>query len=102
VNTEKLRVISERVDLMSLRERVFVLVAAVVVILALVQTLLIDAGQVRKQSAHDRVQAADAALVQIGQQRQLLAGQGGARPGSGRAGCACRAGNAAGRTECRA
>jgi MSHA biogenesis protein MshJ len=80
VNTEKLRLISERVDLMSLRERVFVLVAAVVVILALVQTLLIDAGQVRKQSAHDRVQAADAALVQIGQQRQLLAGQGARDP----------------------
>ena len=73
--SEKLHQIAERVGAMSLRERVFVFVAAVVVVLALVQTLLIDAGQLRMQGARDRLQAADAALAQIGQQHKLLAGQ---------------------------
>lgn len=75
MTNEKLRQISERVGTMSLRERVFVFVAAVVVGLALVQLLLIDPGQMRAQQARDRLQAADAALAQIGQQRTLLAGQ---------------------------
>lgn len=73
--TEKLRQISARVGQMSLRERLFVFVAAVVVALALVQTLLIDPVQQRKQQAQARLLAADAALAQIGQQRQALAGQ---------------------------
>jgi MSHA biogenesis protein MshJ len=78
--SEKLREINARVGLMSLRERVFIFAAAVVVVLALVQTLLIDAGQLRKQNANDRLQAAQAALVQIEQQRQLIAGQMGNDP----------------------
>jgi MSHA biogenesis protein MshJ len=77
---EKLREISARVGLISLRERVFVFVAAVVVVLALAQTLLIDAGNLRKQTAQARLQSADAMLEQIGQQRQLLAGQAGRDP----------------------
>ncbi len=81
--SEKLREISARIGLISLRERVFIFAAAVVVILALVQTLLIDAGHLRKQNALDRLQGADAMLEQIGQQRQLLAAPGRARPGSG-------------------
>jgi MSHA biogenesis protein MshJ len=75
-----LRQISERVGAMSLRERVFVFVAAVVVGLALVQTLLIDPGRQRTQHAQDRLQAADAALLQIGQQRAVLAGRMGRDP----------------------
>ena len=78
--SEKLRQISERVDSMSLRERVFVFAAALVVGLALVQTLLIDAEQLRKQSSRERLQVADSALVQIEQQRQLLAAQKGRDP----------------------
>lgn len=73
--SEKLREFSARIGLISLRERVFVFVAAVVVGLALVQTLLIDAGSLRKQAAQARLQSADAMLEQIGQQRHLLAGQ---------------------------
>lgn len=70
--SEKLREIATRIGMMSLRERVFIFTAAVVVMLALVQTLLIDVGQLGKQQAQDRVQVAEAALVQIGQQRQQL------------------------------
>jgi len=77
---EKLREISARIDLISLRERVFVFAAAVVGVLALVQTLLIDAGNMRKQTAQARLQSADAMLEQIGQQRQSLAGQAGRDP----------------------
>jgi len=77
---EKLREISARIDLISLRERVFVFAAAVVGVLALVQTLLIDAGNMRKQAAQARLQSADAMLEQIGQQRQSLAGQAGRDP----------------------
>ncbi|MBW8329837.1 MAG: hypothetical protein K0M48_12005 [Thiobacillus sp.] len=72
---EKLREISARIDRISLRERVFVFGAAVAVGLALVQTLLIDGGNMRKQTAQARLQSADEALAQIGQQRQLLAGR---------------------------
>ena len=78
--SEKLREISARVGMMSLRERVFVFAAAVVVGLALVQILLIDAGQLRIRNAQDRQQAAEAALGQIAQQQQLLAAQAGHDP----------------------
>ena len=74
--SEKLRAIGARVSLMSLRERVFIFAAAVVVVFALVQTLLIDAAQLRKQHAHARLQMAEEALIQIGQQQQLLGGPG--------------------------
>ncbi|MGB9128178.1 MAG: hypothetical protein WCB97_00870 [Thiobacillus sp.] len=70
--SEKLREIAERIGMMSLRERVFIFAASVLVTLALVQTLLIDAGQLGIQQANARVQAAEESLVQIGQQRQQL------------------------------
>ncbi|HEY9147149.1 MAG TPA: hypothetical protein VIN36_10725 [Thiobacillus sp.] len=72
---EKWREIGSRIGTMSLRERLFVFVAAVVVVLALVQTLLIDAGQQRMRNADDRLQSARSALVQIEQQQTLLASQ---------------------------
>ena len=75
MTNEKLRQLSERVGAMSLRERVFVFAAAVVVGLAIVQLLLIDPGQLRKNQARDRLQAAESALEQIGQQRALLSGR---------------------------
>jgi MSHA biogenesis protein MshJ len=78
--SEKLREINARIGLISLRERVFLFAAAAVVVLALVQTLLIDAGRQRQQNAQARLQSADEALAQIGQQRQLLAGQTGRDP----------------------
>ncbi len=78
--SEKLRHVSERVGMMSLRERVFIFVAAAIVMLALVQTFIIDAGQLRQQRANERLKMADATLVQIGQQQQLLAGQAGRDP----------------------
>lgn len=78
--SEKLREFGARIGLISLRERIFVFVAAVVVALALLQTLLIDAGNLRKQNALARLQSADEALVQIEQQRQALAGQAGRNP----------------------
>lgn len=78
--SEKLREIGARIGLISLRERVFLFAAAAVVVLALVQTLLIDAGHQRQQNAQARLQSADEALAQIGQQRQLLAGQAGRDP----------------------
>lgn len=78
--SEKLRHVGERVGMMSLRERVFIFVAAAIVMLALVQTLIIDAGQLRQQRANERLKMADATLVQIGQQQQLLAGQAGRDP----------------------
>lgn len=77
---EKLREIAARIDAISLRERVFVFVAAAVAVFALVQTLLIDAGQLRQQSAQARLQSADATLAHIAQQRQLLAGRAGRDP----------------------
>lgn len=77
---EKLLQISERVGAMSLRERVFIFVAALVVGIALVQTLLIDTEQRRKQTAQSRLLAADATLAQIAQQRKVLAGKAGADP----------------------
>ncbi|MBN8770534.1 MAG: hypothetical protein HZY77_06820 [Thiobacillus sp.] len=80
MNAEKWREIGVRIGAMSLRERLFVFAAAVVVAGALVQTLLIDAAQRRVQNADDRLQGAHAALVQIGQQQTLLASQGGRDP----------------------
>ena len=80
MNAEKWREIGVRIGAMSLRERLFVFAAAVVVTGALVQTLLIDAAQRRVQNADDRLQGARAALVQIGQQQTLLASQGGRDP----------------------
>lgn len=71
--SERLNQISERISSLSLRERVFVFVAAVAVVLALVQTALIDGGQQRKRIAQDRLNVATMALEQIEQQRQLLA-----------------------------
>lgn len=78
--SEKWRAIGTRIDTMSLRERLFVFVAAGVVAVALVQILLIDATQRRIQSADARLQSAEAALLQAGQQRKLLAGKGGNDP----------------------
>jgi MSHA biogenesis protein MshJ len=59
---------------MSLRERVFVFVAVLVVALALVQTLLLDPAQRRQQAAQARVTAAQTALGALEKQRALLAG----------------------------
>ena len=78
--SEKWREIGSRIGTMSLRERLFVFAAAVVVALALVQTLLIDAGQRRMRNADDRLQGARSALVQIEQQQKLLASQTGRSP----------------------
>jgi len=78
--SEKLHEIATRIGMMSLRERIFIFAASAVVILALVQTLLIDAGQLRKQQANDRVQVAEEALAQIGQQRQQFEREAGRNP----------------------
>lgn len=78
--SEKLREIAARIGMMSLRERVFIFAASLVVSLALVQTLLIDAGQLGRQQAKDRVQVAEEALVQIGEQRQQLEREAGRNP----------------------
>ena len=77
---EKLREIDALIGMMSLRERVFIIAASLVVSLALVQTLLIDAGQLGRQQAKDRVQVAEEALVQIGEQRQQLEREAGRNP----------------------
>lgn len=73
---EKWREVGRRIEAMSLRERLFVFVAAVVVAVALVQILMIDAVQRRVQNAEERLQSAEAARLQIDSQRELLAGQG--------------------------
>ena len=70
-----MRHLSDRVGMMSLRERLLVFAAVVVVAFALVQTLLIDAGQRRIRNADERLQSARSALANIEQQRQLLVGQ---------------------------
>lgn len=77
---KKLREITARVGMMSLRERAFIFVAAAVVILALMQTLLIDGEQLRKQQANERLHTADEALVEIDQKQQLLGHQSGHDP----------------------
>ena len=71
--SKKIQEWSTRIGALGLRERVLVFAAAVVVVFALVQTLLIDPAQLRKQTASARVEAARLALVQIEQQRLLLA-----------------------------
>lgn len=78
--SDKLREIATRIGMMSLRERVFIFAASLVVSLALVQTLLIDAGQLGRQQAKDRVQVAEEALAQIGEQRQQLEREAGRNP----------------------
>ena len=78
--SDKLREFSTRIGVMSLRERVFVFAAAAVVVLALVQTLLIDGSQLRQQQAQARLKSADAMLITIGQQQQLFASQAGLDP----------------------
>ncbi len=78
--SDKLREIAARIGMMSLRERVFIFAASVVVSLALVQTLLIDAGQLGRQQAKDRVQVAEEALAQIGEQRRQLEREAGRNP----------------------
>lgn len=65
---EKLKHLGERIDGMSARERVFVFAAAIMVALALVQTLLIDPALERQQRARERIQGAQAAMQQIAQQ----------------------------------
>jgi MSHA biogenesis protein MshJ len=78
--SEKFRKLNKRVGALSLRERGFVFAAAVLVVFSLVQTLAIDTGQLRKRNANDRLQAAQSALQQIEQQRQVLAGPAGRDP----------------------
>ncbi len=78
--SDKWREIDVRIGAMSLRERLFIFAAVVVVALALVQTLLIDAAQRRIHNADDRLQGASSALMQAAQQQKLLAGQGGRDP----------------------
>lgn len=70
-----LRQFEERVGVMSLRERVLVFAAVVVVVLALVQVLLIDRAHTRVQHANDRLQAAVAGLTAIEVQRGPQAGR---------------------------
>lgn len=70
--SEKWREFSARIDAMSLRERIFVFAAVVVVALFLVQTFLIDPGQLRAHNARDRLLGAESALQQIEQQRVQL------------------------------
>lgn len=66
---ERLQQIAERVGAMSLRERVFVFAAALVVTLAAVQWLLIDPASLRAQQARDRIQAAEDSLAEIARQQ---------------------------------
>ncbi len=80
MTSNRLREISTRIGLMSLRERVFIFVAAAVVVLVLVQTLLIDTEQRRSQLAVERVQMADETLAQIALEQKQLGGQAGHDP----------------------
>ncbi len=73
MNSEKLRAFSARIDAMSLRERVFVFAAALVVALFVVQTFLIDPSQLRQKNALIRLSGAESTLLQIEQQRAQLA-----------------------------
>lgn len=72
--------LNERIGAMSLRERVFVFAAVVIVGLAAVQTLLIDVAQQRRLAAQARLDGAQAALESIAQQRSLHAGPAGRDP----------------------
>ncbi|MFP5409275.1 MAG: type II secretion system protein GspM, partial [Gammaproteobacteria bacterium] len=80
MNAENLRKLRTRVDTMSLRERLFVFAALVVVLLALVQLLLIDPVQARRANAQARLQAADAALAEIAVRQAAFAAHGGRDP----------------------
>ncbi len=71
---EKFRKLNQRVSTLSLRERVFVFAAAAIMAFSLVQIVAIDSGQLRKRNATDRFQAAESAIQEIGQQRQMLGG----------------------------
>ncbi len=71
---DKFRKLSLRVSALSLRERVFVFAAAMIVVFSLAQTLAIDSGQLRKRNAADRFQMAESAIQEIAQQRQMLGG----------------------------
>lgn len=71
---DKFRKLSLRVSELSLRERVFIFAAAMIVVFSLVQTLAIDSGQLRKRNATDRFQMAESAIQEIAQQRQMLGG----------------------------
>lgn len=77
---KRLTLLNERIGAMSLRERGFIFAAAVIVGLALVQTLLIDVAQGRKKAADARLEMATAALESIAQQRSLHAGPAGRDP----------------------
>jgi MSHA biogenesis protein MshJ len=78
--SSKLTQLNERIGAMSLRERGFVFAAVVIVALAVVQTLLIDVAQQRKQTAQARLSVASLALESIAQQRSLHAGPVGRDP----------------------
>lgn len=80
MNSEKLREFSARIDAMSLRERVFVFAAVLVVALFVVQTFLIDPSELRQKNAHIRLSGAESALLLIAQQQAQLAGQVGLDP----------------------
>ena len=71
---DKFRKLSLRVSALSLRERVFVFAAAMIVVFSLAQTLAIDSGQLRKRNAVDRFQMAESTIQEIAQQRQMLGG----------------------------
>lgn len=73
MNAESLRHMRERVDAMSLRERLFVFAATVMALLALVQLALVDPLVARRAVAEARVQAADEALAQLAAQQAGLA-----------------------------
>ena len=77
---EKWAALNTRVSGMSPRERAFIFVALLVVVLALAQTLIVDPLQFRKSGADARVLAAESALQQIEQQQQLLTGPGARDP----------------------
>jgi MSHA biogenesis protein MshJ len=71
---DKFRKLSLRVSELSLRERVFIFAAALIVVFSLAQTLAIDSGQLRKRNATDRSHMAESAIQEIAQQRQMLGG----------------------------
>ena len=73
---KKWEALNTRVNAMSTRERAFIFVALVVVTLALLQTLLMDALQLRKTTADARLQTAQATLQEIEQQQHQFAGPG--------------------------
>lgn len=73
---ERFRKLSQRVNALSLRERVFVFAALLIVVLSLVQLLAIDSGQLRKAGASGRIDSAQAAMQEMEQQRQVLASSG--------------------------